>query len=132
MEKLTNENYVDRAETVIKSLDNAKNERGYKIKIVTTSKIRNLLAMTADIYNEVKLLQQEKLSDDLKGKISYLRLRCLYDAGRDKDESVKIFLQNSGILELLSKISTKSEYILFSHYMEALIAWHKFCHKDDN
>ncbi len=130
MEKLTNENYVDLAEKVIKSLDDAKNDRGYKIKTVTTSQIRNLLAMTANIYNEVMLLRQEQLDEDLKGKISYLRVRCLYEAGRE--ESIKVFVQNSSMLEILPTIKTKKDYILFNHYMESLIAWHKYCHGKDS
>ena len=61
MKLLNNDNYVDLAEKAIKSLDNEKNDRGRPIRVVTTSQIRNLLAMTADIYNEVMLLRQEQL-----------------------------------------------------------------------
>ncbi len=130
MKLLNNDNYVDLAEKAIKSLDNEKNDRGRPIRVVTTSQIRNLLAMTADIYNEVMLLRQEQLDEELKGKISYLRVRCLYEAGRD--ESVKAFVQNSSLLEILPTIITKKDYILFNHYMESLIAWHKYCHGKDS
>ena len=130
MKLLNNDNYVDLAEKAIKSLDNEKNDRGRPIRVVTTSQIRNLLAMTADIYNEVMLLRQEQLDEELKGKISYLRVRCLYEAGRD--ESVRTFVQNSSLLEILPTIVTKKDYILFNHYMESLIAWHKYCHGKDS
>lgn len=130
MKLLNNDNYVDLAEKAIKSLDNEKNDRGRPIRVLTTSQIRNLLAMTADIYNEVMLLRQEQLDEELKGKISYLRVRCLYEAGRD--ESVKAFVQNSSLLEILPTIITKKDYILFNHYMESLIAWHKYCHGKDS
>lgn len=127
MKLLNNDNYVDLAEKAIKSLDNEKNNRGrFGNNVVSTSQIRNLLAMTADIYNEVMLLRQEQLDEDLKGKISYLRVRCLYEAGRD--DLVKAFVQNSLLLEILPTIATKKEYILFNHYMESLIAWHKYLH----
>lgn len=132
MKLLNNDNYVDLAEKAIKSLDNEKNDRGRPIRVVTTSQIRNLLAMTADIYNEVMLLRQEQLDEELKGKISYLRVRCLYEAGRDESESVKAFVQNSSLLEILPTIVTKKDYILFNHYMESLIAWHKYCHGKDS
>ena len=46
MKLLNNDNYVDLAEKAIKSLDNEKNDRGRPIRVVTTSQIRNLLAMT--------------------------------------------------------------------------------------
>ena len=44
-----------------------------KINIVTTSKIRNLLAMNADIYNQVLTKSSEKLDDEICGRIEYLR-----------------------------------------------------------
>ena len=51
--QVNEQNYVDEAEKVIKSLMGKKDQRGRDIPIVTTSKLRNLLAMSADIYNEV-------------------------------------------------------------------------------
>ena len=51
--KLTEENYVKQAAKVMQVLCNKTDKRGKKVSPVTTSKIRNLLAMTADIYNEV-------------------------------------------------------------------------------
>ena len=46
MKIITNSNYVDEAEKVIQALKNKKNPRtGRDIPMVTTSKIRNLLAM---------------------------------------------------------------------------------------
>ena len=49
-------NYVDKADQAIRMLvkkEQEKNPRG-KANIVTTSKLRNLLAMTADIYNQIR------------------------------------------------------------------------------
>ena len=51
-----NENtYVDKAEEVMKKLKDASARSGKKGQnnMVTTSQIRNLLAMTADIYNQI-------------------------------------------------------------------------------
>ena len=52
--RINKNNYVDKAEKVIQKLveDSKQKNRG-KVNIVTTSKIRNLLAMTADIYNHL-------------------------------------------------------------------------------
>ena len=77
---------VDKAEKAIRSLrDKAEQQRRGRgeLKIVTTSKIRNLLAMTADIYNQVMICQNDKLNDDLKGRIEYLRVRFMYECGRE-------------------------------------------------
>ena len=78
---LSQENDVDKAEKVIKSLA-VPNKMG-RIDMITTSQIRNLLAMTADIYNEVCLSLDETLSEEILGKIQYLRVRFVYEAGRD-------------------------------------------------
>ena len=71
MKTINETNYVDKAEKAIRSLrDKAEQQRRGRgeLKIVTTSKIRNLLAMTADIYNQVMICQNDKLNDDLKGR----------------------------------------------------------------
>ena len=115
------ENYLDKAEKIIGDLQNSKNPKtGKPIAIVTTSKIRNLLSMSADIYNEVRLFRGTELDEAIKERIAYLRLRCLYEAGRE--ESVRLF----------ANVKTKADYLEFSHYMEALVAWRKFlCGRDD-
>ena len=47
--KLTEDNYTELAEKVIVKLSKEKRPNGKPVQMVTTSKIRNLLAMTADI-----------------------------------------------------------------------------------
>ncbi len=126
MKTINDSNYVDTAEAVIKHLKSKVNTKTNKpIPMVSTSKIRNLLAMSADIYNNVLLLQDDTLNDELVGRIEYLRMRFVYESGRD--QSVKDFVLEGKILDILKEISgSKANYILFNHYMEALIAYHKF------
>ncbi|MDY5989021.1 MAG: type III-A CRISPR-associated protein Csm2 [Coprococcus catus] len=128
MKTINETNYVDKAEKAIRSLrDKAEQQRRGRgeLKIVTTSKIRNLLAMTADIYNQVMICQNDKLNDDLKGRIEYLRVRFMYECGREV--LVKNFVEEADILSILKEINgSKKNYILFSRYMEALIAFHRY------
>lgn len=128
MKTISETNYVDKAEKAIWSLrDKAEQQRRGRgePKIVTTSKIRNLLAMTADIYNQVMICHNDKLSDDLKGRIEYLRVRFMYECGREP--LVKNFVEEADVLPILKEINgSKKNYILFSRYMEALIAFHKY------
>ena len=57
--RINESTYVDAAEKVIIELvEESKRKNRGKINIVTTSKIRNLLAMTADIYNQVLTSQK--------------------------------------------------------------------------
>lgn len=123
-------NYVDKAEAVIKKLSTKVNPRNGKPELmVTTSKIRNLLAMTADIYNEVQGLQEDELSSEICGRIEYLRVRFIYESGREA--KVRELVEESRILEVIQAIGkSKKNYILFSRYMEALVAFRKFYGKD--
>ena len=124
--RINNNNYVEKAEDTIKNLvEESKQKYRGKVNIVTTSKIRNLLAMTADIYNQVLTYPSEKLDDEICGRIEYLRIRFIYECGREP--KVKSFVKQAEILDILKEINqSKKNYLLFSRYMEALIAFHKY------
>ncbi len=99
-------------------------------KLVTTSKLRNLLSMVMDIYNQTLLEKDDILSPQLRNRIEYLRIRAVYESGRDK--GVKRFIQKAEILDCLKEIGdSKSNYLLFTHYMEALVAFRKYYAKDE-
>ena len=123
---LEQSSYVQKAEKVIIKLKNETDQRGKPVGMITTTQIRNLLAMTADIYNEVRLLQGDTLTEEICGRIQYLKVRFLYEAGRDP-KRMKQFVTDAEIIKCLDDIgSYKDRYILFSRYMEALVAYHKF------
>ena len=126
MKTITETNYVDIAEQHIKKLAAKTNPRtGKPLPMVTTSKIRNLLSITSDIYNEVLYLQEDALPTDIVSRIAYLRVRFLYEAGREP--SVKDLVEESKALDVLQEIQgSKKNFILFSRYMEALVAFHRF------
>lgn len=128
--KLTEDNYVELAEKAIKKLCSEKDKRGNEVLLVTTSKIRNLLAMTADIYNQVVNLKEEKLSTELISQINYMKIRFVYEAGREV--KVKKLIEEADILTHIDEIKdSRKQYILFSRYMEALVAYRKFYGKRD-
>lgn len=119
------QNYVDEAEKVIQRLKNLKKPNGYAVPMVTMTKLRNLLAMATDIYNEIMNQNTEKLSEDICSRIEYLRVRFLYEAGRE--EAVKKFVEEAELIDVLKGIQgSKKRYILFHRYMEALVAFHKY------
>lgn len=128
-EKLTNENYVELAEKAMMQLKKEK-EADRRKKLVSTSKIRNLLSMISDIYNELLNRPDEKLDERTRERIAYLKVRFVYEAGRE--ETVKHFVETANILEYLQAINGKrSEFILFSRYMEALVAYFKYFDLDE-
>jgi len=111
--KLTEENYVKQAAKVMQVLCNKTDKRGKKVSPVTTSKIRNLLAMTADIYNEVVNQPVETLSAEIKGQINYMKIHFIYSAGREP--KVRELLEEADILTHIDEIGdSRKQYILFS------------------
>lgn len=116
---LTQETYVQKAEEAIDRI--IKQSKS----LITTSQIRNLLSLTADIYNEAITLNENTLNERIRGRITYLKIRFIYEAGRDK--KMGEFVKESKIIECLDEIgNSKENYILFSRYMEALVAYHRF------
>ena len=115
---------LDKVENTIKELKTKKNQRGKPIGLLTVSQIRNLLAMSADILNEVLEYPEENLSEELLDRVSYLTVRFYYEAGRD--EKVKSFIETVKLLPFLKGIKTRKQYIQYYQYMEALVAFHKY------
>ena len=75
MKYILEENYVENAETVIKNLKVKKDSKGRVTQMVSMSKLRNILSMTADIYNDVLNLQEDKIPSQIRSKIEYLKIR---------------------------------------------------------
>ena len=120
-QKLTVDNYVDVAEKVIDHLL----EIDGKSNIITSSKIRGILALNSEIYNMVTHSTSDTLSDEIKAKIQYLKVRRVHDMGREK--SVKSFSENAHLIDCIKDIGeTKAGYILFARYLEALVAFRKY------
>lgn len=115
---------LEKVENTIKELKTKKNQKGKPIGLLTVSQIRNLLAMSADILNEVLEYPEENLSEELLDRVSYLTVRFYYEAGRD--EKVKSFIETAKLLPFLKGIKTRKQYIQYYQYMEALVAFHKY------
>lgn len=122
--EINEENYVEEARKIIKKL--------YKQKrVLTTSKIRKLLAMLSDMYIRAKNLEGDKLNKALLDRLQYFKVHVVYEAGRER--LVESFIEEACIIEQIDKIKDdKSRLILFYHYMEALVAYRKYiCGKDE-
>ena len=110
-------NYVDEAERVMSEL---KAKRG-----ITTSKIRAIHALVADIYNAENPRSEAELLEESQLKLMRLRVRIIYDAGRE--QAVREFVEKAQLLEYIKGIGkSRAEMIQFAHYMEALVAYHRY------
>lgn len=129
--RINEENYVVKAESVILKLSKQVDKQGKVVAMVTNSKIRNLLSMSVDIYNQVLDCKEDKLPQELNGRIEYLRVRYIYEAGREP--RVKDLVIQGELLEIMKEIQgSKKNYILYYHYMEALVAFKRFWNKNDD
>lgn len=118
------EDYVDAAERVMRALF-ANRSR------ITTTKMRGFLTLVNDIYNVENLRTEAKLSAESKLKLMRLQVRMVYDAGRERD--VKDFVEQAKLLEYLKDVGdSREEMIRFAHYMEALVAYHRYLGGRDN
>ena len=112
------EEYVDEAERVMRRLV-ANRTR------ITTSKIRNLLSLVTDIYNAENIRDDAQLLPESRNALTMMRIRTVYEAGRE--QTVKEFIEEAKILEYLKDIGTSREKLIhFAHYMEALVAYHRY------
>ena len=128
------ENYVDEAERIMRALISSGTT-------VTTSKIRSLLSLVTDIYNDESIRTEDKLKPDSVVKLNLMRVRVAYEYGRDNGESVgkdkvypmKEFITQAHLREYLKGISTdRADLIRFAHYMEALVAFHRYLGGKEN
>lgn len=112
--------YADKAEDVIRKLGQNR---------ITTSKLRRLLALLIPIYNEENLRSEPELTADNRAALQLARIRMLYEAGRE--QSVKEFIGNARLVEYLkgveqARTGSRQKLLDYYHYMEALVAYHKF------
>lgn len=110
--------YVDKADEVMRRIA-AERFR------ITTSKIRNLYSLVSDIYNVENLRDESELLPESVTALTMARIRMVYEAGREP--SVKDFIKNARLLEYMKDVKTdRKKLIDFAHYMEALVAYHRF------
>ena len=123
---LTNENYLEKAEKVIDTLskDKKTGKTLYAPKM-TTTKLRKILSMVSEIYSDASRMREEKLDSEMKSRLKYLKLHIVYEEGREP--VVKEFVEESNLIGALDEVEdSKSQLIIFCHYVEALVAYRKF------
>lgn len=109
------ENYLEQAEELMRE----------RYSLISTSKIRRLYSLATEIYNNEKLRTEENLLPESSSAVAMMRVSIAYEAGRDS--KVKDFVKETKLLEYLKGLNNKREnFMKFTQYMEALVAFHKF------
>lgn len=95
---------------------------------ITTSKLRGIYSLVSKIYNVENIRTENDLLPESMDTIQMIRIRIVYEAGRDESKGVRAFIDESHILNYLKDIgNSRTKFIKFARYMEALVAYHKFC-----
>lgn len=113
------ENYVDLAEQLMKE----------NYSLITKTKMQNVLRLASDVYNAENQRTEERLLKKSTDQIKLLRIRLAYECGRDAQ--VRQFVESANLFEYLAKLSsvgscTRQDLLDFYHYMEALVAFHRY------
>ena len=112
------DDYIDRADAIMREMSGQR-------PVITTSKIRNLLSLVSGIYDAERLRTEPELTKESIAGIGMMRIRTAYEAGRDP--ATKVFVEKAHLLQYLKGISTNRETLIaFAHYMEALVAYHRY------
>mgnify|MGYP000350559237 CR=1 FL=1 len=111
------DDYIQKAETIMKEISRS----------ITTSKIRGFLSLVSKVYNVESVRTEDTLLPESMDTIQMMRIRIVYEAGRDTTDGVKRFLEKSNILNYIKSIgNSRQNFISFARYMEALVAYHRF------
>ena len=92
---------------------------------ITTSKLRNILSLLLDVYNTEMLRTEETICPDSQVKLQMARIRIAYECGRDRN--TKEFVDAAHLLPWLKDIgNSRAKAIRYVHYLEAIVAYHRF------
>ena len=102
--------------------------------VISTSKLRSLFSLFTDLYNDITRSDQEELTGVQVNALRAAKVRIYYEIGREDryngfldSASVGRFVRHSHLLQYLEDIGDSAEKLTrFYHYMEALVAFHRF------
>lgn len=98
---------------------------GIQCKKITTSKLRNILSLLMDVYNTETLRTEETLCPESITALQLARIRIAYECGRDRN--TKEFVEAANLLPWLKAVgSSRKKAIEYTHYLEAIVAYHRF------
>lgn len=106
------------------------NSKVTEIKLITkvsTSQIRKFLSAVNKINNKIRYQNNDDiLSEDIVAEIAYMRVQFAYIVGRNKNnkELEKLHKELDGAIANIK--NSKSNFINFARYVEAIVAYHKF------
>ncbi len=121
---------VERAENVIKTLRNRNPKNGKEEIPVTKTQIRKILTAVNLLKNKVDVFRMynhavQDINKDLAMEVKFLKVSVAYQAGRDN--KVRKFVECAAIEKEIQNIGKDiKKFYEFCRYIEALVAYHKY------
>lgn len=113
--------YVEFADTLMQE----------QCKNITTSKLRKILSLFMDVYNTENLRTDEAIAQENVTRLQLAKIRLVYECGREKE--VKAFAEDAYLFHWLKEAGTSREMVLrYIHYLEALVAYHRYHNEGEN
>lgn len=104
-----------------------------KCRSVSESQLRNILSLSAIVKNKIERNKpsDDMLSTDLQHEIQYIRLKLIYQMGRDRNLKRALNDGDINLPQILKNIgNSRSKFNDYYHLMEAIIAYKKFFGND--
>lgn len=126
-EKSAERDIAREAEEVIARLAKEGNGRLF----LTTSQLRKFLAAVNALTNKISVYRAQndgaaQLPPTLASEVKYLKVKLAYQVGRNP-RAVRPFAEMARLKEWIDGIGTDiGAYEDFAHYVEALVAYHKY------
>jgi len=109
--------YGKYAENALRGFVVTKQDGKTELKTITTSQLRNIMAQASLIY------QKHKFD---KNDVVNLRIKIVYQIGRDDKGIFRSFNVKTHILEFLDFVNDESSFNKYYNYLEAIVAYHKY------
>lgn len=94
---------------------------------ISTSQIRKFLSAVNKINNKIKHQNDSDiLSEDIVAEIAYMRVQFAYIVGKNINNKSLKKLHEELDKAMIDIKNSKSKFINFARYVEAIIAYHKF------
>ena len=114
---------VARADRVMRSLTERNNS-------ITKTKLRSMFALLTDLFNELSISREERLSGEQINQLLAAKVRIVYEIGREeRKDQIRSFIDETELLSELDAVmaaATRGSFIEFYHYFEALVAYQRY------
>ena len=119
------------AENVITRLNKKRKKNGEEEIALTTAQIRKFLSAVNALTNKISMYrtrcgETNVLSPELAAEVKFLKVKLAYQVARNRGK-VGDLEKKANLMARIDQIGTDmKKYDAFIHFVEALVAYHKF------